>query len=239
MGVDKLITKYPEYLSALISKYSSIIDNYKFNLLASKFDNDYDYLKDLKNKYAKNIDDLEPQDIAKDLLMGAIIDTEGLGNIVDECIRLYGTDNLFGWFSWLPINCNLLECKIVPKGIFSEAIIEGDFHVKTSKIQSYAFVNAWFTRDYYYNLYIEEGCVEIEPEAISCDNAKSVFLPSSLQILGYQTMKNVRSVHYNGPVYKFKQLIRDSHWSNIDNLKLSTTIICTDGRLNKGDYLFY
>ena len=53
MGVDKLITKYPEYLSELISKYSSIIDNYKFNLLASKFDNDYDYLKDLKNKYAK------------------------------------------------------------------------------------------------------------------------------------------------------------------------------------------
>ena len=96
MGVDKLITKYPEYLSALISKYSSIIDNYKFNLLASKFDNDYDYLKDLKNKYAKNINDLEPQDIAKELLMGAIIDTEGLGNIIDECISLYGTNNLFG-----------------------------------------------------------------------------------------------------------------------------------------------
>ena len=239
MGVDKLITKYPEYLSALISKYSSIIDNYKFNLLASKFNDDSDYLNDLTNNYAKNINDLEPQDIAKELLMGAIIDTEGLGNIIDECISLYGTNNLFGWFSWLPINCNLLECKIVPKGIFSEAIIEGDFHVKTSKIQSYAFVNAWFTRDYYYNLYIEEGCVEIGPKAISSTNAKSVFLPSSLQILGQQTMNNVGSVHYNGPVYKFKQLIRESNWSDIDNLKLSTTIICTDGRLNKGDYLFY
>ena len=96
MGVDKLITKYPEYLNKLISKYSSVIDDYKFNLLNSLFDNDYDYLKDLKNKYAKNINDLEPQDIAKDLLMGAIIDTEGLGNIVDECIRLYGENNLFG-----------------------------------------------------------------------------------------------------------------------------------------------
>ena len=96
MGVDKLIAKYPEYLNKLISKYSSAIDDYKFNLLNSLFNNDYEYLKDLKNKYAKNINDLEPQDIAKDLLMGAIIDTEGLGNIVDECIRLYGENNLFG-----------------------------------------------------------------------------------------------------------------------------------------------
>ena len=44
MGVDKLITKYPEYLNKLISKYSRVIDNYKFNLLNSLFDNDYDYI---------------------------------------------------------------------------------------------------------------------------------------------------------------------------------------------------
>ena len=95
------------------------------------------------------------------------------------------------------------------------------------------------------DLFIEEGCTRIGFEAFGYTRARTIHLPVSLEILEYQTIRDVDSIAYSGTTEQFIELMKKSQWRtnayksglSEDKLTLRTEVICSNGVIRKGSEL--
>ena len=247
LQIDKTIKNHPEYVYQLISKYSDYIDDYDFTGLWAKVYDESSDLKKLRDEYASDVKDFEPWSLAWLCITHLMFEEEGFANIVNECIKRYDNNSHFSPFKNILIeSCEDLHCASIPKGFFSNIRFTCDFHVYTKELYEYSFSSASFgdfmgKRD----LFIEEGCTRIGYEAFGYTRAHTIHLPSSLDVLEYQTLRDVDSIAYSGTTEQFIELMKKSQWRtnayksglSEDKLTLRTEVICSNGVIKKGSEL--
>lgn len=242
--IDKIIKSHPEYVYQLISKYSDYIDNYDFTGLWDQTYNESDDLKELRDEYASDVKIFEPRSLAWLCITELMFQEEGFANIVNECIKRYDNKSHFSPFKNILFDsCEDLHCASIPKGFFANVQFTCDFHVYTKELYAYSFSGATFG-DFMgkYDLFIEEGCTRIGFEAFGYTRARTIYLPASLEILEYQTLRDVDSIAYSGTTEQFIELMKKSQWRqhayksglSEDKLDLRIEVICSNGVLKKG-----
>ena len=82
------------------------------------------------------------------------------------------------------------------------------------------------------DVFIPEGVVKIEHQAVKPGKFKSVHLPRSLKWLGYSTFRfnEIEKYYYAGTVRDWSRVIREKYWAGRRNVK-GRTIICADGEV--------
>ena len=245
--IDKIIKNHPDYVYQLISKYSDYIDDYNFTELWDKIMEDPTGMRELWKMYASDAKEFEPRSLAWLCITQLMFQEEGFANIVNECIKRYDNNSHFSPFKNILIeSCEDLHCASIPKGFFANVRFTCDFHVYTKELYEYSFSSASFgdfmgKRD----LFIEEGCTRIGYEAFSYTRARTIHLPVSLEILEYQTIRDVDSIAYSGTTEQFIELMKKSQWRtnayksglSEDKLTLRTEVICSNGVIKKGSEL--
>ena len=242
--IDKIIKSHPEYVYQLISRYSDYIDNYDFTELWDKTYVESDDLKQLIDEYASDVKYFEPRSLAWLCITELMFQEEGFANIVNECIKRYDNKSHFSPFKNILFeSCDDLHCASIPKGFFANVQFTCDFHVYTKELYAYSFSGATFG-DFMgkYDIFIEEGCTKVGFEAFGYARARIIHLPASLEILEYQTLRDVDSIAYSGTKEQFIELMKKSQWRHYayksglseDKLDLRTEVICSDGMIKKG-----
>ena len=255
MGVTKQdIINHREYVNALLTKYSSYIDSYRFDVFRDKIYNPYRNLEgDDREWLMKVLTELAPDIkhnqfvppglIANEYLTQAICQLENIGDLINATLsNNKGAIMPFDLFKFRVDGKLVIKGDEIPAKFFSRTeFSNGNVYIEAKKIGKEAFKKAYmgpridngvYTASS--SLHIEEGCEEIAKSALEVDLARDIFLPKSLKRLETQVFNNsVVSgyVYYNGTSSEYIELLKNSGWKKIP--KAHQTIHCTD-KLIKG-----
>ena len=248
------IVNHREYVWALLSRYSSYIDSYKFDVFRDKIYNphrnmegsDREWLMKVLTELAPDIklnQFVPPGLIASEYLTQAICQLEDIGNLINATLSNNKEAIMpFDSFKFRVDGKLVITGDEIPAKFFSRTeFSNGNIYVEAKKIGGEAFKKAYMgpridngaytARS---SLHIEEGCEEIAKSALEVGYAWDIFLPKSLKRLETQTFNNsVVSgyVYYNGTSSEYIELLKNSGWKKIP--KAHQTIRCTD-KLIKG-----
>lgn len=259
------ITLHSKYVNRLLTIYSDLIDEYKFdkiNQLILKENGGqrvHSNLNGLLYNYNKN----NPNPIrtvnefgyptedscftAWRYLIQTIISLDDPASVIKEYNDANQNPSSFGRpFEYAIIDyCNSIEVQRAVPWLFSGITFKCDVHIQAEVLDEWSLAGSDFTE---YTLFIEEGCKIINNEAISEISAKAIYLPSTIEHLGYNCWYkwtiNSPTINYNGTIEQFTNLMKKSKWKTVHTKLrpshyplISADIVCTDGTIPMGSKL--
>ena len=237
---DSDFAKYKDYIQELLTHYGDMIDKYDFvsmrNRILFELD-DEQWLQETLEQYAPDLAEkgYSPFDIAFNFLSQIMCKLEGFENLVnDYLINNTNYDEPFANFE--VYECGPIHCDVIPETFLSDVVFRcGDVHIYTKKLEYKALAGSDFNN---HSLYIEEGCEEINTDALEVYDVTNLYLPKSLKNFKYQSLDDrmVETIHYNGTSSEFIELLANTNMKNKGSAwnKLPVDVVCTDKTLEKG-----
>ena len=223
------ITLHSKYVNRLLTIYSDLIDEYKFDKIKQLIlrenggERVHSNLNGLLYNYNKN----NPNPIhavnhfghptedgsltAWRYLIQTVISLDDPASTIEN----YNNANLnlssYGRpFEYATIDhCGLIKVQQTVPRLFNGITFKCDVHIQAEVLGNDSLAHSDLAG---HTLFIEEGCKKIGTEAISEISAKAIYLPSTIEELNYNcwykwTLKERPTINYNGTIEKFTNLM--------------------------------
>lgn len=241
------IITHKEFINVLVDRYSEYIDNYAFDELHDKIGHDWEFIAQAKSLYANDIESIkwrglkfdDPLHIVWIYIVSIIQELDSFDNLFNEFIkRNFKYRYKFSPFAdWVINNCSTLELQTIPTWLFYDTIFYCDIHIKAEKLLSNALAGVHLNN---HDLYIEDGCTEIELMAVfRASGINHIYLPSTLNKLDLQYW-DAHAIYYDGTIDQFLNLMKRSSWKTAAKIHIGSNkplipvdIICTDGTIKR------
>ena len=260
------ITLHSKYVDRLLTIYSDLIDEYKFDKIKQLILREnggqrvhpnlngllYNYNKNNPNPiHAVNEFGYPTEDgslTAWRYLIQAIISLDDPASVIKKYNDASQNQSSFGQpFKYATIDyCNSVEVQRAVPELFSGITFNCDVYIQAEVLDKWSLANSNLTG---HTLFIEEGCKMIKAEAISIVSAKAIYLPSTIEELNHNcwygwTLKELPTINYNGTIQQFTNLMKKSKWKTVHTKSwassyplISADIVCTDGKIPMGSKL--
>lgn len=196
------ITLHSKYVDRLLTIYSDLIDEYKFDKIKQLILREnggqrahsnlngllYNYNKNNSNPiHAVNEFGYPTEDgslTAWRYLIQAIISLDDPASTIENYNNASQNQSSFGQpFKYATIDyCNSIEVQRAVPELFSGITFNCDVYIQAEVLDKWSLANSNLTG---HTLFIEEGCKMIKAEAISIVSAKAIYLPSTIEELNH------------------------------------------------------
>lgn len=224
-----------ELLDYIISNNSSDIDELNIAKVSTwMLEDSRKKESPLSKLYAWEIDEL------RSILVSLIVDEYGEIPPVDSVFySLVMSDSTRSVFSEITCNHKMTLTELQPF-MFYDTIFNNDVYVKVDSIAEYAFSSTKFNR----NVYIDEGCTQLERGCFSSEFNGKIYLPKSITKINPTTfpdnMYKFDILYYAGTVDQFNKITSGADViarSEITTIGSWPEIVhCSDGDWTSSDY---
>ena len=256
------ITLHSKYVNRLLTIYSDLIDEYKFDRIRQLILREnggqrvhsnlngllYNYNKKSSTPiHAVNEFGYPTEDscfTAWRYLIQAVISLDDPASTIENYNNANQNQSSFGLpFEYATIDyCNTIKVQRAVPRLLSGITFNCDVYIQAEVLDEWSLANSNLAG---YTLFIEEGCKTIKAEAISEISAKEIYLPSTIEELNYNCLyKWTPTIHYNGTIQQFTNLMKKSKWKTVHTKSrssnyplISADIVCTDGKIPMGSKL--